>query len=308
MLRNCTLAVYKARNGRYSPKSFPLFSNWLHEHHKTSWPKRTRFSWDCSKQEVKWLHSFCMARRTRNRRSIFRKLLFQRCCCAKPLQYIFGDVQFLSRTFFVRPPVLIPRWETEEWTTSLIELSGKMQQQSIWPTCLQMADLCSGSGVIALSFAAQFPLSSILGVDFCSSAIKLAIQNQRMLGIENAAFILSDVIRFIETRKPHSSVADSFHLITCNPPYIPSKKFMKLDRGVRRWESKNSLISGLDGTELLGKIIESSYSLLKQNGILAVEIDGGHQIDCAKHFAREYQSVEFIKDSAGITRLGILRK
>jgi release factor glutamine methyltransferase len=85
------------------------------------------------------------------------KIIEQHC----PLQYILGSVPFCDVDILVEPPVLIPRSETEEWTTNLIDKLKKLPVQDF-----SILDLCTGSGCIAIALARAFPKAWIVAVDF----------------------------------------------------------------------------------------------------------------------------------------------
>ncbi len=86
----------------------------------------------------------------------------------KPLQYIFGSVPFLGLDIHVRPPVLIPRPETEFWCSWLIK-----QLQEMSPRPLTILDMCTGSGCIALSLAHSLPYASVYAADISQEACAL---------------------------------------------------------------------------------------------------------------------------------------
>lgn len=165
----------------------------------------------------------------------------------KPIAYIIGSIPFLDLSLLTRPPVLIPRPETEWWTELLITALRSMPSEKF-----TLIDLCTGSGCIALSIAKKFPKSSIWGVDISPEAVKLGQANAEKNGIKNCQFVVSDLF----DRLPEGLSVD---VITANPPYISEKEFELLDLSVKSWEDRVALVSdGADGLDLIKKIVKQA--------------------------------------------------
>ncbi len=188
----------------------------------------------------------------------------------KPLAYIIGWVPFLQLKLNVRPPILIPRPETEEWTHQLIEkldpYRGKIKK---------ILDIGTGSGAIALSLAKHFADAKVWAIDINPDALKLAQENAIINAIENIEFIKSDLFEQISDQK--------FDLIVSNPPYIPKNMHNNLSLSVSKWEDPQALFSGQTGIDLIEKIIKQSKNHLYDKPDfpfqLVIEIDvSQHQI------------------------------
>ena len=104
----------------------------------------------------------------------------------KPLQYILSSAPFCAIDIVIAPPVHIPRPETEEWCSWLIE---KLQPCKNEP--LNILDLCTGSGAIALSLAKALPNAHIIGIDINQDCIRCAKKNKIENKITNSKFIQS---------------------------------------------------------------------------------------------------------------------
>ncbi|CAO3571010.1 unnamed protein product [Mortierella alpina] len=141
---------------------------------------------------------------------LMQSFVNQRTKGRKPLQYILGTQPFMDLEILVRPPTLIPRWETEEWTSRLATIlksePGLLQQNqdlSSWPMhhprAFNILDLCSGSGCISLGLASALPSRScnIVGVDIHPKAIELAreslIKNKQLLNQNRVLFRKADL-------------------------------------------------------------------------------------------------------------------
>ncbi|MBT4595094.1 peptide chain release factor N(5)-glutamine methyltransferase, partial [bacterium] len=150
----------------------------------------------------------------------------------KPLQYIIGYVPFCGISVLVRPPILIPRPETEEWTASLIKELRVVQMPQ-----MKILDLCCGSGCIGLALADAFPDARVVGVDLNPEAVALACENRDRLGIANAFFVQEDLNVFLD------SVPEKFDLVVSNPPYIADSELCMLPEGVVKWEDHKALFA-----------------------------------------------------------------
>jgi len=170
----------------------------------------------------------------------------------KPLQYILGFVPFGNLKINVVPPILIPRPETEHWVHYLIDKIKSLENQEI-----NILDIGTGSGCIALSFANEFKKAKVWGLDISQQAIELAKKNAELNNITNCTFIISDLFENLPNIK--------FDLIVSNPPYIDELLFETLDLSVKNWEDKRALIESENGLRLIKKIIAQSKKYLTKN-------------------------------------------
>jgi release factor glutamine methyltransferase len=169
----------------------------------------------------------------------------------KPLQYILGTVDFCGLKINVRPPILIPRPETEYWVDWLSQLLKNRAGAS-----LSILDLCSGSGCIALALAHTLPNSTVLGLDINEQAIKLACENTQNLRITNATFKHSDLFSALNN-------STQFDLIVSNPPYIEKSEWNSLENEVKLWEDPKALIAPDEGLYFYKQIISAARNYLK---------------------------------------------
>jgi release factor glutamine methyltransferase len=186
-----------------------------------------------------------------------------------PLQYLLGSVPFCNLDILVEPPILIPRPETEEWTTWLIE-----QLRPLKHTKLQILDICSGSGCISLALAQALPHATVIAV---------------ALGRKNAAHNKTANITFVQSDLFNEVVSDKlFDLVVSNPPYISFAEFENLDTSVTTWEDPQALVAEDEGLAILRAIIEQAPDFLKFNQemfdkhipqvVLEIDYDQGHKV------------------------------
>ena len=212
---------------------------------------------------------------------------------AMPLAYLLGSMPFAGLDILVRPPILIPRPETEEWCINLIE-----QLETFRNEPLMILDLCTGSGCIALALADAFGKASIYATDNNPTALALAQENARHNQITNITFLQSDLFESISSNL-------KFDLIVSNPPYIDPNQWESLENSVKNWEDKNALIAPDHGLALIKKIIEIAPHYLNQNkaraqkGIpqLVFEIDTNQAAPIIAYMKKHnYSDITVIKD------------
>jgi len=174
----------------------------------------------------------------------------------EPVAYIIGKKEFWNDKFIVNSSTLVPRPETELIIYKLIKF---YKNRSI-----NILDIGTGSGCILLSLLKELNLSRGTGIDTSKKAIQTAIINSKNLNLfHRSNFKVYDLENF-NLRK--------YDLIVSNPPYIPSKDIKYLSSDIINYEPKKALDGGIDGLDLIKKVIYKSSSLLKKNGLLALEI------------------------------------
>lgn len=181
--------------------------------------------------------------------------LVRRRAQGEPLQHLLGNVEFLGRTFKTDARALIPRPETEL-------LAEKILARFPEPPA-RVLDVGTGSGVLALTLAAQWSEAEVQAVDVSGTALTLAKENAISLGLENrVAFHQGNLL------EPVSGV---FQCIVANLPYVPEAEIATLSREVQ-FDPVLALAGGKDGTDLIRSLILSARAHLQ--GLLALEI--GH--------------------------------
>ena len=204
----------------------------------------------------------------------------------EPLQHLLGTVEFCGLTFLCDRRAMVPRPETEE----LVEfLKSEIQDPKSG-----IVDVGTGSGVIALSFAAEFPEARILAVDVSDDALALAQENAARLN-------LSDRVQFLKSRLLEN-IEGAFDLIVANLPYISTQDRHTLSREVLR-DPEVALFAGARGDELVRELIDQAPLRLRPGGMLALEI-GLDQRDALLSALAEknYRDICSKNDYNGVTR------
>lgn len=205
-----------------------------------------------------------------------------------PIAYITKEREFWSRVFYVTPDVLIPRPETE----LLIELSLKLIPADR-PS--KIIDLGTGSGIIAITLAAERPLAEVIAADLSLPALKVARLNAERNRINNLRFYHSDWFAEIQET--------SFDLIVSNPPYI-AEDDSHLAQGDLRFEPKSSLCAKQQGLADIRLIASQARNRLQSGGHLLIE-HGYDQMQYVQTLFKDlgYDNVRTYNDLSGLPRV-----
>lgn len=181
-----------------------------------------------------------------------KEFLNQRIINKKPIAYILGSVPFYNLEIKVKPPILIPRPETEEWVNWLIE---ELKKNNV--TKFSALDLCCGSGCIGLALGKAFPKAQILGIDINPQAIELSNENKELNKIKNIEFLQSDLYKNLH-------INFKCDLIVSNPPYLAKHELQDLSPEVKNWEDHNALLADNQGMDFYHKILKDARHFLNQ--------------------------------------------
>ena len=215
------------------------------------------------------------------------KELIDRRLQHEPIAYITGTQPFCGLNFIVNRNVLIPRPETEQLVELAINNLAKTKNQ------LQIADIGTGCGCIAVTLAKRFPASEVMGIDSSAEALNVARRNADRHMVSNCHFLQGNLLDAIGTK---------VDLIITNPPYIPTAEIEKLQPDVRDWEPRKALDGGEDGLDVIRKIIKAAPNHLNPKGLLLLELGFGQAPAVAKFAFKIFKRVEIHKDYTGIER------
>jgi release factor glutamine methyltransferase len=181
----------------------------------------------------------------------------------EPIAHIVGKTEFYSLELDITPDCLIPRPETELLVERAIEfLRTRIGNQLV-------CDLCTGSGCIAVAIARNFSNADIIATDICDAALKVAAINIEKHHLKERIKLLCGDL--FDPIMPQLDVG-KFDLIVCNPPYVSTSEFEKLDKNVKDFEPKSALLAGADGLDVYRRIIEKVDQFLKPDAALMLEI------------------------------------
>ncbi|CAG0950105.1 Release factor glutamine methyltransferase [Burkholderiales bacterium] len=208
----------------------------------------------------------------------------------EPVAYLVGRREFHGLDLRVTPAVLVPRPETETLVDVALERLPRDRP-------VDVADLGTGSGAIALAIASARPLARVLATDVSQDALAVARGNAARLGLSNVAFAPGDWYAAL------APDAGAFDLVAANPPYVAADD-AHLSEGDLRFEPAQALTPGGDGLDALRTIVAGARSHLRAGGWLAVE-HGFDQSDAVRALFAEagFEAVEVRRDLAGIPRV-----
>ena len=197
----------------------------------------------------------------------------------EPVAYIIGKKEFWSHDFEVNKDTLIPRPETE---LLIYKIINHFKNRKI-----NILDKGTGSGCILLALLKELKHSCGIGIDISSKAIQIAKKNCHKLNLySRAKFKVFDINKF---------QIGKYDLIVSNSPYIPIKDIKNLSQDIRNYEPRVALNGGIDGLDLIKKVIYKSVNLLKNNGLLAIEI-GNNQYLKVSNFLKKNNFREISKE------------
>lgn len=203
-----------------------------------------------------------------------------------PLQYITNEQNFMGLDFYVNEHVLIPRQDTEVLVEEVLKFLK---------TDMSVLDMCTGSGCIITSLAANRKLCKAVGADLSAEALKVAAYNAERNGQKEIDFVGTDLFENIEGR---------FDVIVSNPPYIPSAEIDGLMSEVQNYEPRMALDGSGDGLLFYRNIIEAAPSYLNEGGLLFFEIGWNQAADiCTLLEKAGFAGITVKQDLAGLDRV-----
>jgi release factor glutamine methyltransferase len=208
----------------------------------------------------------------------------------EPLQYVLGEVDFAGLHLKVDRRALIPRPETE----LLLEQIG---QRCAGAPLVDVLDLGTGSGALALALASAHPSAQVLALDSSMDALALAQENAVAHQLsERVEFRVSDWFGAVETDR-------RFSLIVSNPPYLAAEEVREAAPEVRDFEPHSALVAGEEGLADLRRIITQAPVYLRPGGWLALETGiGQHAALLEQLRAADLVQVDSAQDLTGRNR------
>lgn len=235
-------------------------------------------------------------------RARFRELVKRRAD-GTPVAYLVGKREFYSLSFGVTPDVLIPRPETEFVVVAALDALRAAREGvagiSSRSDGLQVCDVGTGSGAIAVTIAKHAPDCRVTAIDISPAALAIAKENAATHEVaERIDFIQGDLLAGIPA-KPQ------FTVIASNPPYVSESEYATLAPQVKDHEPRQALVGGPTGTEIIEQLIPQAAQRLLPGGWLILEISpmiAGRVIELI-NAGGGYEPATAVKDLAGLTRV-----
>ena len=183
--------------------------------------------------------------------------LIRRRLGGEPLAYLVGEQEFWSLPFTVDPSVLIPRQDTETVVQLVVD---RLDDRA---AARRGLDLCTGSGVLAVTLATELTGLTMVATDLSDAAAAIARVNAARNGVaERVEVRVGDLFAPV--------TGEQFDLIVANPPYIATATIATLDREVQR-EPRRALDGGGDGLAILRRLVDGLAAALSPGGLVAIE-------------------------------------
>ena len=211
-----------------------------------------------------------------------------------PLSHLVGFEYFYDRKYKVTKDVLSPRMETEELIYKVIEYVKASSKNNF-----KILDLCTGSGIIAITLKKELSQFSIdvVASDISEEAIKVAKENAQSHDA-TIKFIQSDIF---------NNIADKFDIIVSNPPYIDRKDEVTMQDNVLKYDPHLALFAEEEGMYFYRKIIEQANDYLNENGVIFFEIGYDQKDKIIKLADLNGYSAEVYKDINGRDRMAFIK-
>ena len=228
----------------------------------------------------------------------------------EPIQYILGFADFYGRRFNVSPAVLIPRPETEFLCHTILaaapapsssqgnrEYAPRSESEAAAP--VQIIDLCTGSGCIAWTLAAEIPGAEVTGVDISPEALTVA-RGQQVACHRAPSFVQADIL----ADPPASLPEASFDLLTANPPYVMDRERAAMRPNVLEHEPALALfVPDEDPLVFYRAVARWARTLLRPGGWGYAEINALLGPETAAVFRDAgFSGVSLLQDLGGASR------
>jgi len=213
----------------------------------------------------------------------------KRRAAGEPLQYILGKWEFWGLPFYVGPGVLIPRQETEVLVEAVLARFEKTSAP-------KMADLCSGSGCVAVSLAKELPNAAIWALEKSPEAVSYLERNIELNGAANVRAQEADVLAY-------DGVLSELDCVVSNPPYVKAGEIPTLQREIAL-EPHMAFDGGEDGLTFYRGITRLWRDRLRDGGVIAFETDDDEAAAvCGILESAGFAGVSVRKDYSGLSRV-----
>jgi len=222
--------------------------------------------------------------------------LIRRRAAHEPLQYILKRQEFMGLSFRVDERVLIPRADSEILVEKWLEIVRQEEKQRQDPL-IKVADLCTGSGALAISMVYYYPHAKVVGTDLSLAALDVARQNAERLGVA-VQWRQGDFVNPIQ--------GEHWDFIITNPPYVSAEDYSQCAPEIF-CEPSMAFLGGLEGLDFYRRLSEEIRSLLNPQGKLLMEIGWNQAEAVSEIFQMKGFETQVFPDLAGRDRVILAR-
>jgi release factor glutamine methyltransferase len=237
--------------------------------------------------------------------------LTQRALNHEPVQYLVGEAWFFSLPFHVDKRVLIPRPGTETIVQHILQharvepgFGGKSGEGVL------IADVCTGSGCIAVALAKNMAGARVAAADVSGEALEVARANATRHGVADRIDFLHGNLLGPLDEFPATRGKGTLHYLATNPPYIPDSEWDAVGPNVKDFEPESALRAGADGLKFIRPLLEAGPDHLRPSGLILIETadsTAAKVLEMAKvHPALEH--AEILEDFEGLPRVVVGRR
>jgi release factor glutamine methyltransferase len=229
----------------------------------------------------------------------------------EPVQYLVGEAWFFGLPFHVDRRVLIPRPATETMVEEVLQNNRARHGPSATKgEGLLIADVCAGSGCIGIAILKNLAAARVVATELSPDAVEVARGNAIRHGVLDRLDILTGDLLAPLLDYPATRGAGALDYLVSNPPYIPDDEWAAVPPNVKDHEPHTALRGGADGLDYVRRLLESGPTLIKQNGLLLVEVADSRAeqarvlVGAHEHLA----DVRVLKDFEGLPRVVVARR
>ncbi len=224
----------------------------------------------------------------------------------EPVQYLVGEGKFFGLSFKVDRRVLIPRPSTATIAEEVLQHARATRGAALAKgEGLLIADVCTGSGCIAIALLKNLTAARAVATDISGDALELAKENAARHGVsERIDFLQGDLVSPLMEHPPTRGPASIDYLVS-NPPYIPDHEWGAVEPNVKDYEPHLALRGGPDGLNFVRPLLERGPRLVKPGGLMLIEVAASHA-DAAAELMRQsgaFAEVRILRDIDGLPRV-----
>lgn len=222
------------------------------------------------------------------------RALAKRALNHEPVQYLVGEWSFYGITLNTDKRALIPRPESQTLVDEAVAAVRAIEDRA--PL---VADVCTGSGCIAIAIASQAPTAVVHACDIDADALALAAENiERTKLTDRVTTYEGDLLAALPDGEPYDA-------IVANPPYIPDDEWGDIAPNVKDHEPTHALRGGADGLDLVRPLIVHAADRLRSRGLLAIEVATARVEEALALLTADerYRDARIVRDFAGRPRV-----
>lgn len=232
----------------------------------------------------------------------------------EPVQYLTGHEWFFGLQIQVDRRVLIPRPSTETIVEQVLQHARSQpgfggSGMGMGGEGVLLADVCTGSGCIAIAVLKHLPSARAVATDISTEALEVAALNARRHGVEDRIDLLQGDMAAPLLDYPGTAAKGTLHYLVSNPPYIPDDEWNAVAPNVKDHEPHGALRGGGDGLDLVRKLLDGGPELLRPGGLMLIEIAASRASQARDLVAscECLEDVRVLRDVDGLDRVIIAR-